>query len=103
MSFQPVLPLAELPQGAKRRVVIGGRELCLYHLSDGIFATENICSHAQASLAEGYLVDDWMIECPRHGSRFNIRTGGVQSLPATVSLRTFPVKIEEGTIYVDVP
>lgn len=102
MSFVPVLPISELPEGAKKAVHVAGREICLYHLSDGIFATTNTCSHAQASLSEGFMEDDWIIQCPRHGARFNIRTGGVQSLPATAPVRTYNTKVEHDMIHIEI-
>ena len=94
-----VCQLADLPLGAAKRVVADGRELCLFHLSDGIFATDNQCTHQRASLAAGHVLDDAVIECPRHGSRFDIRTGAGKSLPALTPLGTYRIDVVNGTIY----
>lgn len=102
MKYVPVLKTADLKEGEKKRVVVDGREICVYHLSDGFFATDNVCSHARASLAEGMILDDHVIECPRHGSQFAIRTGTVISLPAFVPIRTFDVKVENDTVFLRV-
>lgn len=99
--MKPILPLSDLPLGTKKRVVVDGQEICLYHLSDGIFATQNICSHKQASLADGEIVEDRLIECPRHGARFDIRTGNVKSLPAILPITKHNVKVENDMIYLD--
>ncbi|MBI4415213.1 MAG: non-heme iron oxygenase ferredoxin subunit, partial [Candidatus Kerfeldbacteria bacterium] len=76
------LLLHKLPVGTMKRVVVDGRALCLYHLSDGVYATDDRCTHAQASLSMGEMIDDACVECPLHGSRFNIRTGKALALPA---------------------
>ena len=99
--MQPLLPLSELPLGTKNRVVVGGTEICLYHLSDGIFATQNVCLHKQASLADGEILEDRIIECPRHGARFDIRSGEVKSLPAILPIKKYTVKVEDDMIYFD--
>lgn len=99
--MKPLLALSELPLGTKKRVVIDGKEICLYHLSDGIFATQNVCSHKQASLADGEILEDRIIECPRHGARFDIRSGDVKSLPAILPIKKYNVKVENEMVYVD--
>jgi 3-phenylpropionate/trans-cinnamate dioxygenase ferredoxin subunit len=61
-----------------------------------------VCSHAEASLSEGEVdVDDETIECPRHGSVFDLRTGKPRSLPATLPVLTFPVKVEGDAIMIE--
>ncbi len=77
------------------------KEIAVFKLQDGIYATENSCSHEYSPLAEGMIVDG-DVYCPKHGSRFDIRTGAVKDFPATRPVRTFPAKIDEedGYIYV---
>ncbi len=99
--MKQLLPLSDLPLGTKKRVVVDGKEICLYHLSDGIFATENICSHQRASLADGEILEDRLIECPRHGSQFDIRSGSVKTLPAVLPIRKYNVKVENEMIYLE--
>lgn len=100
MKFVEVLKLSETPLGTKKHLMVEGHEICVYHLSDGVFATTDICSHQRALLSAGFLHDDAIIECPRHGSQFDIRTGAVKSLPATTPIETYPVKVEGDAIFV---
>ncbi len=76
-----------------------GRPLALFRLEDGIYALDDVCSHEYSRLSEGE-VWEGQVYCPKHGSRFDIRTGAVQGLPATDPVRAWPVKVEEGGIWV---
>lgn len=75
--------------------------VAVYRLKDGYYATQDTCTHAVASLAEGF-VEDEMIECPLHAAKFCIRTGKAKSMPATVPLATYPVKVEDGKIFIGI-
>ncbi len=77
------------------------KEIAIFRLEDGIYATDNSCTHEYSPLCEGIIMDG-KVYCPSHGSRFNIRTGAVLDLPATVPLKTYKVKVENGEIYVKV-
>ncbi len=77
------------------------KEIALFRLEDGIYATDNSCSHEYSPLCEGMVVED-CVYCPMHGSRFNIKTGAVLNLPATRPIRTYEVKIEDGWIFVNI-
>lgn len=77
------------------------KEIALFRLDDGIFATDNSCSHEYSPLCEGMIMGG-DVYCPKHGSRFDIRTGAVRDLPATRPVKTYDVKIEDGIIYVRV-
>jgi 3-phenylpropionate/trans-cinnamate dioxygenase ferredoxin subunit len=71
-------------------------------LADGeVFALSDICSHEEVELSDGEL-DGEDVECPSHGSRFNVRTGEVSGLPADEPVATYPVTIADGEIFVDV-
>ena len=76
-------------------------EIALFKLPDGVYATDNSCSHEYSELCEGMIIDN-DVYCPKHGSRFDIKTGAVRDLPATRPVKTYPVKIEAGMIYVQV-
>jgi nitrite reductase/ring-hydroxylating ferredoxin subunit len=77
--------------------------IALYRLHDGYYATEDTCTHAQASLAAGDIdPEECTVECPYHGSVFDIRTGYVLSLPANKPLKTYPVKVVEDEVFVEV-
>ena len=80
-------------------LVVQGRDIAFYNVGGTICATDNICNHGQARLSEGFLLDD-EIECPLHQGRFNVKTGAPTCEPVTESIRTYPVKIEAGRVWV---
>jgi len=77
------------------------KEIAIFKLEDGIYATENSCSHEYSPLAEGMVLGGDVF-CPKHGSRFDIRTGAVKDFPATRPVKTYPVKVEDGKVWVKV-
>jgi 3-phenylpropionate/trans-cinnamate dioxygenase ferredoxin subunit len=75
-----------------------GRTFAVYRLEgDAYYATDGLCTHEQAHLADG-LVMDGIIECPKHNGRFDIRTGKARRAPVCVDLRTYPVRVEDGKV-----
>ena len=93
----------DVPEGEARRFVANRIEICVANLGNGVFlAVDDVCSHAEASLSEGEVdVEDETIECPRHGSVFDLRTGRPRSLPATLPVVAFRVKVEGETIMIE--
>ncbi|MFP4114919.1 MAG: non-heme iron oxygenase ferredoxin subunit [Spirochaetota bacterium] len=78
------------------------REYAIFKLEDGVYCLDNVCSHEYSPLAEGMILDGDVF-CPKHGSRFDIRTGGVKDLPATRPVKTFEVEVDEaGDVYIKV-
>lgn len=86
--------------GTAQVVMDDGQKIALIRMQDGVYAINDTCSHAQASLAEGEIVGD-NIKCPLHGAEFDVRTGEVQSFPAVVGVANYDTKIDNGTIYVN--
>ncbi len=82
------------------RVEIGEHAFAIFRLDDGVYALDDICSHEYSRLSEGELWDD-EVYCPKHGSRFDIRSGSVRSFPAFKPVNSYPVKVEDGKVYVD--
>jgi naphthalene 1,2-dioxygenase system ferredoxin subunit len=82
----------DLAEGEVLGVEVAGRSIALYATDEGIFATDNVCTHAYACLSDGWL-DGEVIECPLHAARFDIRTGKVLDPPATEDLKTYPVRV----------
>ena len=77
-----------------------GRTFAIYcSPSREFFATEGFCTHERAHLADGLVMDD-IIECPKHNGRFNYKTGEAKGAPVCINLKTFPVRIEAGTVYI---
>ncbi len=98
-----ICPLEELPPGTKRLVEFEELEIGVVNCGGEVFAIEDRCSHDDGDLVEGELDEaDCTIECPRHGSRFDLRTGTPVNLPAYVPIDTFPVTVEDGVIRVEV-
>ena len=78
-------------------------EICLAHAEDGNFyAINDVCTHENFLLSDGELFD-LQVECPQHGSRFNLVTGKVTGLPAVMPAETYPVTVDGGEVYVEVP
>jgi len=80
-------------------VVVEGRDIAIYNDGGEFFATDNICTHAEAFLCDGFL-ENGVIECPLHQARFDIRTGKVMREPAIQDIEIFAVKVEGGRIFV---
>ncbi len=76
-----------------------GKQYAVYRTPSGYYATDGKCTHAGAILADG-LVTGEIIECPQHQAQFHIPTGEAKSAPASVNLKTYPVKIKGGKIYI---
>ncbi len=78
-----------------------GRTFAIYRSpEDQYFATEGLCTHEQVHLADGLVMDD-IIECPKHNGRFNYKTGEARRAPVCVNLKTYRVKVDGGTVYID--
>jgi 3-phenylpropionate/trans-cinnamate dioxygenase ferredoxin subunit len=79
--------------------VVEGVEIALFNVDNQqYYAVEDICSHDGGPLAEGEVVDTYEIECPRHGARFDMRTGEALSMPAFEPIETYEVVIQDGQI-----
>ncbi len=100
-QFQKALALSEIPLGAMRPVTLNGREIVICHTKEGVFALDNICSHAHARMCEGRLRATRIV-CPLHGASFDIRDGKVLAPPATQPQPTFQVRVVDGTVEVAV-
>jgi 3-phenylpropionate/trans-cinnamate dioxygenase ferredoxin component len=97
-----VASVAELPVENVKAVLAGDQEICLAHCDDdNFYAIDDVCTHENFLLSQGELFE-FDVECPQHGSRFNVKTGKVTGLPAVIPTRTFPVTVEDGDVYVDV-
>ena len=99
--FDRALTLAELPLGSMRACMIRGREIVVCHTREGVFALDNICTHAHARLCEGRLRATRLV-CPLHGASFDVRDGRVLGPPAVVPLPTLAVRIVAGAVEVAV-
>ncbi len=100
-DFISVARAQDVPAGEVRVVAAAGRSLCIGHCADGTWgAIDNVCTHDGGILGEGEL-EECLVECPRHGARFDLRTGEVKALPAVFPVNAYPVRIVDGRIEVD--
>ena len=98
-GWQRVAALADLADDAALPAKLGNRRIALYRLDGKIYALDDVCTHALALLSQGF-IENGAVECPLHGARFDIATGRCLMPPATVDLRTYAVRIEDGEVFV---
>lgn len=98
-QWHQVARAEDIPEDGTRQVSFRGEPVCLYNVGGKIYATHDTCTHAQASLADGFLVADYQIECPLHQGTFDIRTGKAVGAPCVIDLRTYVVRLEQGLIF----
>ena len=102
MAEITVAPLAELPPGAVKIVHAGEISVGVYNLHGQLYALEDRCSHDDGPLCEGeFDLEEGYAVCPRHGARIDIRSGRALTLPAVFPVETFPVRVDDGLIKVD--
>ncbi|MGH2915755.1 MAG: Rieske (2Fe-2S) protein [Solirubrobacteraceae bacterium] len=98
-----ICPVSELAPGERRLVQADDLEIGVFNCAGTLYAIEDRCSHDDGPLAQGTLdPDKCTIECPRHGSLFDLRTGRALTLPAYVPVETYAVRIEHDTIKLEV-
>jgi nitrite reductase/ring-hydroxylating ferredoxin subunit len=98
-GFIKIGKVDELRPGSMKRVDIDGRRMLLANVNGRFCATDDTCTHEDASLSTGSLRGE-LVKCPLHGSRFNVCTGEVLEEPAEQNLKTYPVRVEGDNILV---
>jgi 3-phenylpropionate/trans-cinnamate dioxygenase ferredoxin subunit len=101
-EFYKIGKLEEVPEGQAKVFEVGGRRLAVCHADDGIFAIDDVCTHDGGPLGEGEL-NDHQIECPRHGARFDIRSGKAVCLPAVKPVCSYKTEVRNDEIWVALP
>ena len=99
VGFVTVARTGEIAPGSVKVVRVDDREIAVFNVGGAFHAMDDICTHDGGPLAEG-IVEGHVIECPRHGARFDIRTGAVLGMPATQPVTTYPVRIEGDQVQV---
>jgi 3-phenylpropionate/trans-cinnamate dioxygenase ferredoxin component len=103
LALVGVAPVDEFPPGSVKIVRAGSIAVGVFNLGERFCAIEDRCSHDDGPLAEGeYDVDEGVVICPRHGSKFDICSGRPLSLPAYQPVETFPVVVEDGWVKVSI-
>jgi 3-phenylpropionate/trans-cinnamate dioxygenase ferredoxin component len=98
-----ICPVEELPPGGMRLVTWEDLEIGVFNCAGEVLAIEDRCSHDNGDLVEGeFDQDTCTVECPRHGSKFDLHTGKPVNLPAYVPVETFPVRVDDGVIKIEV-
>jgi nitrite reductase/ring-hydroxylating ferredoxin subunit len=101
MSYLPVASETDVVPGTVKVVNVDGKSLALGHCEDGSWgAIDNVCTHDGGVLGEGEL-EDCLVECPRHGARFDLLSGEVKALPAVFPVNAYPVRVRDGRVEVD--
>lgn len=102
-DFVKVATLDEIPEGGSRLVEIDDVRIALFNLEGTIHAIEDVCTHDGGPLVEGTIVNEYQVQCPRHGARFDIRTGEAVSFPAFEPTNTYAVRVEGNDVWVESP
>ena len=104
MTELDVAPVEEFPPGSVKIVNAGELAIGVFNCDGDLLAIEDRCSHDDGPLAEGdWEPDECIVVCPRHGSRFDIRSGRPLTLPAYEPVDTYPVHVVDGVVRVVVP
>lgn len=101
-EYYEVASAEELEQGESLLVRIDNQTILIYRVQGGYYAIGDICTHDNGPLHEGEL-DGCEVICPRHGARFDIRTGRALTLPAVVDIPSYPVRVVNHTLEVGIP
>lgn len=102
VNFVEIAPLTGLPPGERLFVEVDGRPIVLFNIAGGLFAIGDVCSHDNGPLGDGE-VDGHEVICPRHGARFDLRTGRTLGLPAVTDIPAYPVRVRAGMIEIGIP
>lgn len=91
-NFVTVARVGDLKKGQVKTFIVAGQRIALCNVEGTYFATQDLCTHDGGPLGEGELWG-YDIECPRHGGRFDVRTGQVTALPPMFPIKTYPVRV----------
>ena len=97
MASHDVADIEQVPKGKTLCVELDGKEVLLCHAADGVYAVDNLCTHAEARLCEGKLKGHKIL-CPLHGAAFDVRDGTALTRPASIPLKTYSVTLDGTTI-----
>ncbi len=92
----------EIIEGKIKTVELKDRPIAIARFEGTIYAIDNICTHDGGNLGEGNVVKG-QVQCPRHGARFDLKTGQVTRMPAVIGINTYEVKVENGQVFVAIP
>ncbi|KPL84537.1 biphenyl 2,3-dioxygenase [Thermanaerothrix daxensis] len=99
--FLKIATLDEIPVGERLFLEINNEPIVLLNLGGTLFAVGDVCTHDEGPLGDGE-IDGYQIVCPRHGARFDVRTGKALTLPAVVDIPVYPIRIEGNEVYIGI-
>jgi 3-phenylpropionate/trans-cinnamate dioxygenase ferredoxin subunit len=102
-NYVKVATLDELPEGGRKLVEIEDIRIALFNCDGHIYAIEDVCTHDGGPLVEGDLLEGCQVQCPRHGAKFDVRTGAALSFPAFEPTTTYQVQIKDSDVYIESP
>jgi 3-phenylpropionate/trans-cinnamate dioxygenase ferredoxin subunit len=102
VEFVRIVPLVELAEGERLFVELDNQPIVVFNLAGQVFAIGDVCTHDNGPLGDGE-VEEYEVVCPRHGGRFDVRTGKATSLPAVIDIPAYPVRLVDGNIEVGIP
>jgi 3-phenylpropionate/trans-cinnamate dioxygenase ferredoxin component len=102
-DFVKVSRVAEITPGERKLVEVDGVRIAIFNLEGDYYAIEDVCTHDGGPLVEGDILPGGQIRCPRHGARFDIRTGQALSMPAFTPTTSYEVRVEGDDLWVESP
>jgi 3-phenylpropionate/trans-cinnamate dioxygenase ferredoxin subunit len=102
-EFIKVATLDEVPVGQSKLVEVDYVRVALFNLDGEIYAIEDVCTHDGGPLVEGTIMNGCEVMCPRHGARFDIRTGKALSFPAFEPTNSYTVRVEGNNVFIESP
>ena len=101
-KFYCIANVNDFPMGERLFIEVDGQSIVLFALNGEYLATGDVCTHDGGSIGDGEVIGNEIV-CPRHGARFNIKTGEGLSLPAVSGIPIYPVRVRQGCIEVGIP
>ena len=98
--FVKVAAQTDIPLGGRKLIEIDGVAVAVFNVNGAFYAIEDVCTHDGGNLVEGGLLGS-EIECPRHGARFDVRTGAATKMPAFEPVPTYAVKVDQDSVLVE--
>jgi 3-phenylpropionate/trans-cinnamate dioxygenase ferredoxin subunit len=102
-NFLKVATVDQIPVGGSKLVEVDNVRVALFNLEGTIYAIEDVCTHDGGPLVEGTIINGCEVMCPRHGARFDIRTGAALSLPAFEPTNSYAVRLEGNEVWIESP
>lgn len=100
MAWVKAAACKEIRVGEMKQVIVNDVSLALYHLEDGFYVTSDLCTHRKQFLTNGSL-QGHIVSCPRHGGKFDVKTGEPAAFPCVVPLQIYPVDVRDGEVWLD--